>query len=240
MKACPPLMLTLVACMTVNLSDIAAVQTPRPPPPSWNARAAAAYLDGRLEWWLRWPNAARDHDTTCVSCHTAVPYALACPALRAALGQHDVAAPERAMVASVIKRVTRWNEVEPFYPDQIRGLPKTSESRGTEAILNALVLTARDTSEGTLSSEGREAMAHMWALQFKAGELKGAWAWLNFHYEPWESSDGVGYGAALAALAIGMAPEIHERCRHGVRGPGADVRAVRSELTRQGVGTNDD
>ena len=48
------------------------------------------------------------------------------------------------MLDRVTKRVRLWKEVEPFYDDQTRGLPKTSESRGTEAILNALVL-ARST-----------------------------------------------------------------------------------------------
>ena len=174
--------------------------------PSWNARAAAGYLDGRMEWWLHWPNAARDHDTACVSCHTALPYALARPALHALLAEREPSPQERAMVAHVEKRVRMWREVEPFYPDQTRGLPKSSESRGTEAVLNALVLAARDASAGTLSDAGRQAFANMWALQFTAGDLKGAWAWLNFHYEPWESSESGYYGAALAALAVGMAP----------------------------------
>jgi squalene-hopene/tetraprenyl-beta-curcumene cyclase len=172
----------------------------------WNARAAAGYLDGRMEWWLHWPNAARDHDTACVSCHTALPYALARPALHALLAEREPSPQERAMVAHVEKRVRMWREVEPFYPDQTRGLPKSSESRGTEAVLNALVLAARDASTGTLSDAGRQAFANMWALQFTAGDLKGAWAWLNFHYEPWESSESGYYGAALAALAVGMAP----------------------------------
>jgi squalene-hopene/tetraprenyl-beta-curcumene cyclase len=176
------------------------------PSPSWNARAAAAYLDARMEWWTHWPNAARDHDTTCVSCHTAAPYALARPALHAALGDHDLAPPERAMLAGVTTRVTLWKEVEPFYPDQTRGLPKSSESRGTEAVLNALVLAARDAHAGALSHEGRQAFTNMWGLQFTAGDLKGAWAWLNFHYEPWESGDSAYYGATLAALAVGSAP----------------------------------
>ena len=35
---------------------------------------------------------------------------------------------------------------------------------------------------------------------------EGAWAWLNFHYEPWESTESAYYGAALAALAVGTAP----------------------------------
>jgi squalene-hopene/tetraprenyl-beta-curcumene cyclase len=46
----------------------------------------------------------------------------------------------------------------------------------------------------------------MWALQFKTGELKGAWAWLNFHYEPWESNGSPYFGATLAAIAVGTAP----------------------------------
>src|SRR5215813_3038561 len=76
--------------------------------PEWNARAAAGYLDGRMEWWLHWPNAARDHDTACVSCHTALPYALARPALHSLLGEHEASSPERAMVAHVVKRVRMW------------------------------------------------------------------------------------------------------------------------------------
>lgn len=173
---------------------------------SWNQRKAAAYLDGRLDWWLRWPNAARDHDTACVSCHTAVPYALARPALQAMLGDRDLAAPERTLVANVLKRVRLWKEVEPFYPDQTRGLPKSSESRGTEAVLNALILATRDASAGTLSDDGRQALNSMWALQFKVGDVKGAWAWLNFRYEPWESPASPYYGATLAAIASGSAP----------------------------------
>ncbi len=106
----------------------------------WNPRTAAAYLDGRQSWWMTWPNAARDHDTSCVSCHTALSYALARPALRQPLGEADASAPERKMLDNITRRVRLWREVEPFYPDQTRGLPKTSESRGTEAILNALIL----------------------------------------------------------------------------------------------------
>jgi hypothetical protein len=169
-------------------------------------RGAAAYLDSRLDWWEHWPNAARDHDTQCVSCHTALPYALARPALHRVLDDPELAAPERIMLANVTKRVKLWNEVEPFYPDQTRGLPKSSESRGTESVLNAVVLATRDVSTGVLSDDARKAFANMWALQFKAGELKGAWAWLNFHYEPWEAPASGYFGAALAAIAIGTAP----------------------------------
>jgi len=174
--------------------------------PSFDAKAAARYLDARMDWWLHWQNAARDHDTTCVSCHTALPYALARPALHGVLGEHGPSAPEQAMAAHVVKRVRMWREVEPFYPDQTRGLPKSSESRGTESVLNALVLATRDAAAGTLTDDTRQAFANMWALQFTAGDLKGGWAWLNFHYEPWEAPESGYFGATLAALAVGTAP----------------------------------
>jgi squalene-hopene/tetraprenyl-beta-curcumene cyclase len=197
-----------VAAMLLLARGPAAYAYGSEPPdgPAWSTRAAAAYLDARLEWWLRWPSAQRDHETACVSCHTGAPYALARPALRAALGEQGLAAPERGMAANVVKRVKLWKEVEPFYSDQRSGLPKTSESRGTEAVLNTLVLVMRDRTSGVLSEEALQAFANLWPLQFRNGDLKGAWAWLNFHYEPWESNDGAYYGATLAALAIGQAP----------------------------------
>src|SRR5262245_58122770 len=173
---------------------------------AWDPRAAASYLDGRQNWWTKWPNAARDHDTFCVTCHTAVPYALARPLLRAALGEHDLPAAERGLVANVTKRVRLWQEVAPFYADQTSGLPKTSESRGTEAVLNALILANADASKSALTDEARQAFNNLWALQFKTGELKGAWAWLNFGYEPWEAKGGPYFGAVLAAIAVGTAP----------------------------------
>lgn len=176
-------------------------------PGTWDAKAAAAYLDGRTAWWMAWPNAARDHGTFCVSCHTAVPYALARPALRSVLSERERTPIEQKLLDNVTTRVTLWNEVAPFYPDQIRGLPKTSESRGTEAVLNALLLANRDAEQGRLSDATRAAFRNMWALQMRTGDLSGAWAWLDFHYEPWESRGAPYFGAALAAVAVRLAPE---------------------------------
>jgi len=175
-------------------------------PVAWNPKAAAAYLDQRQDWWQKWPSAARDHGTFCVSCHTAATYALARPALRGTLREAGPSASELALQANVTKRVTMWKDVEPYYPDQTRGLPKTSESRGTEAILNALILSGRDARGGSLGDDTRRAFDNLWALQFTKGDLSGGWAWLNFHYEPWEAEGSAYYGASLAAIAIGMAP----------------------------------
>src|SRR5437667_11979225 len=84
---------------------------------SWNPKAAAAYLDGRTAWWMAWPNAARDRGTFCVSCHTAVPYALARPALRGVLGERDRTPIEVKLLDNVGTRVMLWGAVAPFYPD---------------------------------------------------------------------------------------------------------------------------
>ncbi len=172
---------------------------------SWSEKAAAGYLDGRLEWWRGWPVAARDHQTFCVSCHTVLPYALARPALRAALAEQAPSPEERKLLDNVTKRVRLWKEVEPFYPDAKRGAPKTAESRGTESVLNALILVEYDVPTGRLSPDARLALDNMWAEQLKTGDAPGAWAWLEFGNSPWEGNSQY-FGAMLAALAAGSAP----------------------------------
>lgn len=194
----------IAACIAVRRQSEASVPATTI---AWDARSAASYLDGRQGWWQKWPTAARDHGTSCVSCHTALPYALARPALGKALNEHDEPGAERKLLADVVTRVTLWKDVEPFYPDQTRGIPKTTESRGTESVLNALILATSDARHGAMSDEGRAAFANMWALQFRSGELNGGWAWLNFHLDPWETGDAAFFGATLAAIAVGTAPE---------------------------------
>jgi squalene-hopene/tetraprenyl-beta-curcumene cyclase len=170
-----------------------------------------------MAWWMDWPSAARDHETFCVSCHTVAPYAMGRPALRAALGEQAPSPTERRLLDNVTKRVRMWKEVAPFYPDKTGGDPKTAESRGTESILNALILVSYDAPAGKVSPDARLALDNLWAEQLKTGEAKGAWQWLQFHNAPWEG-DSQYYGTTLAAIAIGRAagdyrssPEIQDR-----------------------------
>jgi squalene-hopene/tetraprenyl-beta-curcumene cyclase len=182
---------------------------------TWDQKAAAAYLDQRAGWWMGWQRAARDHDTFCVSCHTAVPYVMSRPALRTALSEQNLSPNERKLLDNVTKRVRLWKEVAPFYTDADRGAYKSVESRGTESVLNALILASHDASNdankgaqrGHLSDDTRAAFENMWAEQQTAGDQKGAWLWLRFKNEPWEADDSDFYGAALAAIAAGTAPE---------------------------------
>ncbi len=174
---------------------------------AWDAKAAASYMDGRANWWLGWPRAERDHGTSCVSCHTAVPYLLARPNLRGPLAEEGISVNERKMLDYVVKRVRLGDEAGTFYGGKPED-PKTAQSRGTEAVLNALILTRYDAAAktGELSEDTKLALKNMWALQLKTGDNQGAWNWLNFEYGPWEAGDSPYYGAALAALAVGMTP----------------------------------
>jgi squalene-hopene/tetraprenyl-beta-curcumene cyclase len=155
---------------------------------------------------MAWPRAQRDHDTFCVSCHTAVPYALSRSALRRGSAEQTPSANEQRLLDNVTKRVRLWKEVAPFYSDADRGAYKTVESRGTESVLNALILATRDAQTGLLSSDAHKAFDNMWPEQQTTGNKKGAWLWLRFNNEPWEADDSDYYGATLAAVAIGTAP----------------------------------
>ncbi len=177
---------------------------------SWDPKAAAAYLDRRQAWWMEWPRAQRDHETFCVSCHTAVPYALSRVALRTVLDEQVPSPNEQRLLISVTKRVRLWKEVEPFYKDADRGPYKSVESRGTESVLNALILSSRDAQSGQFSNDAHTAFQNMWAEQQIDGKQKGAWLWLRFKNEPWEADDSDYFGASLAAVAIGSAPKSYQ------------------------------
>jgi len=136
----------------------------------------------------------------CVSCHTSLPYALARPALRTALAERGPSANESKFLDNISRRVSLWAEVQPFYSDAKNGAPKSAESRGTEAVLNALILSRYR------APAAQDALRNMWELQLKTGEQRGSWTWLNFHNEPWEADDSPYWAAALAGLAVALGP----------------------------------
>lgn len=176
---------------------------------SWNPKTAAAYMDSREAWWDQWIGSTRDHGTFCVSCHTALPYALARPMLHSALGENSSSIGEQALINDVSKRVRIWKEASPYYSDEGYDT-KTAESRGTESVLNALILANYDAEFGKLSEDTHTAFRNMWNLQQTTGDRNGAWPWLQFDQEPWEAKNSVYYGACLAALAVGTAPDGYE------------------------------
>jgi squalene-hopene/tetraprenyl-beta-curcumene cyclase len=175
---------------------------------SWNPKASAKYLDGRADWWLTWSGAARGQGTSCLSCHTTVPIALARSALGEKLREKAPDKVERKLMDILEKRVANWDKIVaaadsdkdpfvPFYPDK-----RKPSALGTESVLNALILVNFDVrrGKGNLRASTKTALAHMWQQQ----QENGAWLWLHFGLNPWEN-DGAYYGASLAALTLGMA-----------------------------------
>jgi squalene-hopene/tetraprenyl-beta-curcumene cyclase len=136
-----------------------------------------------------------------------LPYALSRPELRGEAGETAPVPAESRMLEYIGKRVRLWNETEPFYKSSAADPGKALESRGTEAVLNALILARYDAPGGRMQEVTRAAFDAMWALQVPAGANAGAWVWLNFHYSPWESDESPYWGATMAALAAGTAPE---------------------------------
>src|SRR5260221_4569377 len=223
----------VVAGLLVVISHAASTSGPTAPADakSWDPKAAAAYLDKRETWWAGWQDAQRDHGTFCVSCHTAVPYALARPALRKTLSETSPTDNERLLIENVAKRVRMWKDIAPVYNDKEDGANKSAESRATEAILNAFVLANHDAETGKLSNDTRAAFDNLWPLQQTSGEYKGAWQWQLFDLNPWEGDISPYNGAALAAIAVGVAPENY-RSAPEIQ---ANLKSLREYLDREYV-----
>ena len=183
------------------LLTLAGCSQSQPGTATWDPSAAAHYLDKRANSWMHARAASREHGTACLSCHTTVPYALVRGELGKKLNETSPAPVQRELLEMVRKRVALWPQLVPWYRDE------KPESRGTEAVLNALVLVNADAPSGQLSATTRAALDNMWALQRTEGPQTGSWPWINFDNEPWEAKDSVYYGATLAALAIGLTPE---------------------------------
>src|SRR5262245_4025414 len=117
---------------------------------------------------------------------------------------------ERRLLGQVKQRVERWADLDGakfglLYDFSAR---KKRESRGTEAVLNA-VLLAFDDRRGGRTEPGdatRRALANLWEAQAASGDDTGSWDWLDFGLEPWEAKAARYHGAALAAVAVGTAP----------------------------------
>jgi squalene-hopene/tetraprenyl-beta-curcumene cyclase len=110
---------------------------------------------------------------------------------------------EVRLIDETTRRVESYGANRPLYDHNDS---KKLESRGTEAVLNALILASADTAQSRRgpSDATQLAFKQLWETQ----RSDGAWDWLDFGLEPFETVEGTYYGATLAALAIGTAPEL--------------------------------
>jgi hypothetical protein len=182
-------------------------------PKEWDKVKAAAYLDQRGKEWFNFGAARRGQEKSamsCVSCHSLLSYALARPVLRRVSNDASPTAFETRILEQTKRRVANWDRLDAaefqLYYDFDDA--KKKQSRGTEAILNALVLSFDDRAQGRRqpSADAKKAFEILWATQITQGQHTGSWEWLNFGTEPWESDGGRYMGAAMAAIAVGSAP----------------------------------
>ncbi len=104
---------------------------------------------------------------------------------------------EKALLDDVAVRVTRWSEVEPWYSHTEA---KVRESRATEAVLNAFVLSYRE--PGKQSELRKRALENLWTVQ----RADGGFDWLHFDLAPWETDESDLFGSCLAAVAVSIGP----------------------------------
>jgi squalene-hopene/tetraprenyl-beta-curcumene cyclase len=168
----------------------------------WNPRLAAQYLDSRQKQWFAWPDASKS-GVPCVSCHTGLPYLLARPALRLALGETAPTLYEAVLLDGLRATVVK-TEAKDLFPGLKGRL--ADQVFGAQTVLSALLLAMDDAPRGGLTPETEKAFERMWSTQIRDGTDKGAWYWSDFDLDPWETPNAAYYGAALAALATGIAP----------------------------------
>ena len=182
-------------------------------PEQWDRTKAGQYLDQRGEEWFNFGSAHRGQGSStssCISCHSLLSFALARPVLRRLSDEKVPTKFETRLLEQTKSRVANWDKLEApaFQLMYDFDDDKKKQSRGTEAVLNTLVLSFDDRSQGRQepSADTKKALSILWANQIKEGQDKGSWEWINFGMEPWESNNSRYMGATLAAIAVGSAP----------------------------------
>jgi len=197
--------LAIAVVLTVSGATVAAQQAVAPGANSqkWDPAAAAAYLDARMDLWFANGTKLKtgDSQTACVSCHAGLAYALARPVLRRVMHVDTPSAQEARLIDDTTRRVETYSTHQVLYDFNER---RQIESRGTEAVLNAVILTSADAARRLRepSASTQKALARLWETQ----RADGRWDWLEFGLEPWETTEAAYHGATFAAFAAGTAP----------------------------------
>ncbi len=169
---------------------------------NWDPPAAAAYLDARMDLWFANGTKLKtgDTQTACVSCHAGLAYALSRPVLRRVMHVEAPSVQEAKLIEDTTRRVETYATHQVLYDFNER---RQIESRGTEAVLNAVILTSADAAKDLRepSASTKKALARLWETQ----RADGRWDWLEFGLEPWETTEAAYHGATFAAYAVGTA-----------------------------------
>jgi len=206
----------LLATSNPATSEEPKAANPSDPQSSWNKTAAGQYLDERAGAWYAFSGADRGtgpDKISCISCHGMLPFALARPALRKLTGTAQPTALESRLIEQTKSRVEHWPDLDSkkFRLSYDFSEEKKLQSWGTEAVLNSLILSFDDQYQGRkkASQATQKAFGNLWEVQIAEGENAGSWDWLDFGLEPWETKEARFFGATLAAIGIGTAPDYY-------------------------------
>ncbi len=144
---------------------------------------AAAFLDSVALDWTR--------QRKCGTCHTNYPYLVARPVL------NEPATPAMAEIRGFFEgRVAHWDDA-----------PQAAKPRwDAEVVSTAAALAMNDAAtSGKLHPLTRQSLDRVWTVQ----KPDGGFDWLKCGWPPLEHDDY--YGAIVAALAVGNAPEGYAR-----------------------------
>jgi len=155
---------------------------PQPAPTKSNEPVAASFSAAKAAEYLDGVGVNWTRDRQCITCHTNMPYLTARPLLPGDAG---------------------WKEVRKFLEDDVAKWNDGGKPRGDAFVVaTAFALAFNDAkTTGKLHPATRAALDRMWKVQKATGE----WGWIKCDWPPLEHDDY--YGAVLAALAVGIAPE---------------------------------
>ncbi|HEY8506210.1 MAG TPA: hypothetical protein VIL46_16605, partial [Gemmataceae bacterium] len=182
-----------LAALALLFAGSPAVAEDAPGPNRPDEPAAPRLSLGRAADFLDAASQSWTRNRKCTTCHTNVPYLVARPLLGDSPAHREVRA---------------------FFEDRAANWETNRPRWDAEVVVTAYALAGNDAhAAGKLHPMTRKALDRMWALQ----RADGAWDWLKCDWPPMEHDDY--YGATLAALAAGLAPEGYaktEPAREGI------------------------
>jgi squalene-hopene/tetraprenyl-beta-curcumene cyclase len=136
----------------------------------------------------------------CVNCHASFAYLMARPMLSLDTKRH----------AEVRSDLEKWVE----YLEGLNLDTNSDSRRRAEAVMSAAVLAQHDAATtGKLHSATRQALDLVWRVQLP----EGGFDWLKPNNEPPSAIDNH-FGATMAAIAVGTAPEDYSETPHARAG----------------------
>jgi squalene-hopene/tetraprenyl-beta-curcumene cyclase len=189
---------TVLSCVLMlvagNLHAAEKEAFPKAGPNKADEPLAKAYSPARAAEFLDRAAVNWTRDRNCATCHTNIPYIMARGVLKEG-GTEGI------------------DLVRTFFEERVKGWADKKPRKAGEPVSIAAPLAMYDAQGGKLQPLTRKALDEIWTTQ----RADGAWNWPKCNWPPFEHDDY--YGAVLAAVAVGHAPENYatsEKAKEGL------------------------